>query len=175
MSDLDFIKDGELRKTLEDSFEYVLALYTLTKDPKQSEIFRNETYRVIIIYVVSFIEAVLLYRYREGGVKFKSYEYKYIQSLVDEYKHIQKPNSQVVIAVQENVEKKDHQIGLNDLVILFKKNKVLKAKTADNILDINEIRNTLHFNKPRTKNFDLNMVNKALQLIIVILGQFSNE
>jgi len=39
MSDLDFIKDGELRKTLEDSFEYVLALYTLTKDPKQSEIF----------------------------------------------------------------------------------------------------------------------------------------
>lgn len=69
MRDLDFIKDKELRKTLEDSIEYIYALFEQSKDSKQKKSYQEETYRVIILYVVSAIEAILLYFYKARGRK----------------------------------------------------------------------------------------------------------
>ena len=69
MNDIDFIKDEELKKRLEDSIEYIFALFEQSKGAGQKEIYLEETYRVIILYVVSVIEAVLLYFYKERGEK----------------------------------------------------------------------------------------------------------
>ena len=169
MSDLDFIKDKELRSTLENSIEYIYALFEESKNGEQKQLYKEETYRVIILYVISAIEAVLLYFYKERGEKIEYLEYKFIQSLSKNYSHKEKKELPVIVAVQEKVEKKEHDIGLHDLVILFRSKKLIKEKTANDILELNDIRNTFHFNKPRTKNCDLKHVESALNLLVYTL------
>lgn len=166
MDDLNFIEDKELRKTLEDSIEYIFALFKQSKDISQKEIYREETYRVIILYVVSVIEAVLLYFYKVRGEKIVYTEYTFVQTLPLEYEHREKIGLPVVIAVQEKLNKKEHQIGLHDLVIFFKTKKLIQEKTADDILELNDVRNTFHLSKPRAKNCDLKRVEAALNLLV---------
>jgi len=166
MSDLDFIKDKELRKTLDDSIEYIYALFEQSKDGGQKKSYQEETYRVIILYVVSAIEAVLLYFYKARGEKIEYPEYKFVCTLPPEYTHAAKPKSPMVIAVQEQVEKREQQVGIHELVAFFKSKKLILDKTAKDILDMNDVRNTFHFNKQRAQACDLQRVEKALQLLV---------
>lgn len=166
MNDLDFIKDAELRKTLEDSIEYIYALFERSKDDEQKELYKEETNRVIILYVISAIEAVLLYFYKARGEKIEYLEYKFVQTLPPEYGHSGKTGLPVVVAVQEKLEKQEHQIGLHDLVTFFRSKKLIQEKTAADILELNDVRNTFHFSKPRAKKCDLKRVEAALQLLV---------
>lgn len=166
MNDFEFIKDEELRKTIENSIEYIYTLLEQSKSNDQNELYREETRRVIILYVVSTIEAILLYFYKVRGEKIDYPEYKFVQILPSEYEHSGKPGLPVVIAVQEKLEKHEHQIGLYDLVFFFKTKKLIQEKTANDILELNDIRNTLHFNKPRSKNCDVKQVEAAFQLLV---------
>lgn len=166
MDELDFIKDKELRKKLEDSIEYIYALFEQSKDDGQKKLYQEETYRVIILYIVSAIEAVLLYFYKVRGEKIEQTEYKFIQALPLQYGHIGKPGLPVIIAVQEKIEKREHQLGMHELITYFKGKKLIKEQTATDILDMNDVRNTFHFNKPRAHECDLKRVEKALQLLL---------
>lgn len=166
MSDLDFIKDKELRKTLEDSIEYIYALFEQSKNAEQKRSYQEETYRVIILYVVSAIEAVLLYFYKTRGEKITSLEYKYPSPLPLEYKHSIKSLSPVVIAVQEQVEKREYEIRMVDLINFFKSRNLILGATATDILDMNDLRNTFHFSKQRARACDLERVEKALHLLV---------
>ena len=169
MNDIDFIKDEELKKRLEDSIEYIFALFEQSKDAGQKERYQEETYRVIILYIVSVIEAVFLYFYKVRGEKIEYVEYKFVQVLPSEYEHREKKGLPVVVAIQEKLEKQEHQIGLHDLVIFFKTKKLMQEKTANDILELNDVRNTFHLNKPRAKNCDLKRVESALQLLVYTL------
>lgn len=166
MNDLDFIKNEELRKRIEDSIEYIYALLEQSKSNEQNELYREETRRVIILYVVSAIEAILLYFYKVRGEKIDYLEYKYVHPLPLEYGHTAKASLPVVVAVQEKMEKQEHQIGLHDLVMFFKTKKLIQEKTANDILELNDLRNTLHFSKPRDKNCDVKRVEAAFQLLV---------
>jgi hypothetical protein len=166
MNDLGFIKDKGLRDTLGNSIEYIYALFENSKEGEQKDLYKEETYRVIILYVISAIEAVLLYFFKERGEKMENFEYRFVQSLPREYVHTLKKGLPVIVAVQEKIERKEYQIGLQNLVTFFKGKKLIEEKTADEILELNDIRNTFHFNKPRTKNCDLVRVESALKLLV---------
>src|SRR5581483_9479538 len=169
MNDLEFITDKGLRSTIEDSIEYIYALFEeLKTGQKKKKLYVEETYRVIILYVISAIEAVLLYFYKERGEKIHSLEYKFVKSLPEGYSHKSKEGLPVVVAVQEKVEKDEHQIGLYDLVALFKNKKFIIERTSDDILELNDIRNTFHFSKPRTKKCELKHVESALNLLVYV-------
>ena len=43
MSDLDFIKDKELRSALENSIEYIYALFEESKNREQKQLYKEET------------------------------------------------------------------------------------------------------------------------------------
>jgi hypothetical protein len=169
MRDLDFIKDKNLRKTLEDSIEYIYILFEQSRNDEQKELYKEETYRVIVLYVVSAIEAVLLYFYNERGEKIERLEYKFVQPLLPEYEHRGKTGLPVVVAVQEKVNKQEHQIGLHDLVTFFRTKKLIQEKTVNDILELNDVRNTFHFNKPRVRNCDRKRVESALKLLVYTL------
>lgn len=169
MSDLEFIEDEELRKTLDNSIEYIYALLENSKNSEQSELYKKETYRVIILYVISAIEAILFYFYKERGEKMEYPEYKFVEPLSKNYIHSENKGFPVVVAVQEKVEKKEFQIGLHDLVNFFKSKKLIKKETVNDILELNDIRNTFHFNKPRIKNCDLKRVESALKLLVYVI------
>ena len=65
--DLAFIVDHSLRQRIEDSIEYIYTLYEDSKQSDKNELYITETYRVIILYTVSIIEAVLFYIYEKRG------------------------------------------------------------------------------------------------------------
>lgn len=169
MTELDFIEDKELRLTLENSTEFIYALYEKSKDDAQTELFLEETYRIIILYVTAAIEAVLMYFYKLRVDKIEYVEYKFVYPLPPEFNHNKKHNLPLVVAVQEKKEKSDHQIGLHDLVVFFKTKKLILNQTADEILELNELRNTFHFSKPRSKKCDIRNVEAALSLLVYVL------
>ncbi len=166
MADLDFINDGKLRNILENSIEYIYALYDRSKSAGQEQLYKEETYRVIILYVISAIEAMLLYFYKERGEKIEYFEYKFAEQLSEKYICKEKDNLPVVIAAREKIEKKDHQIGLYDLITFFLSKKLIQQKTADDILELNDVRNTFHLSKPRVKSCDIERVELALKLLV---------
>lgn len=166
MSDLDFIKDEDLRNTLDNSIEFIYVLHKRSKDEGQNKLYQEEIYRIIILYVVSVIEAVLLYFYKVRGEKIEYTEYKCVQTLPPEFENSKKRGLPVVVAVQEKTEKQECQIGLHDLVTFFKAKKLIQEKTANDILELNDLRNTFHLSKPRAKSCDLKRVETALQLLV---------
>ncbi len=166
MTDLDFITDSQLKKTLEDSVEYIYTLYEQSKSLEEKPLYKEETYRVIILYVISAIEAVLMFFFKERDEKITFCEYKYVEILSEKYNHREKSNLPVVIAVQQVTEKKEHQIGLYDLVTFYRDKKLIQEKTAQDILELNDVRNTFHFSKPRVKECDVEKVESALNLLL---------
>ena len=164
--DLAFIKDTDRRESIETAMEDIYALYEESKGDHQHKSYSQETYRVIILYTVSTIEAILLYFYKVRGEKIEYVEYKFIQQLPSEYRHSEKSSSPVVIAVQEKHEKKDYQIGMFDLVVFFKEKKLIQEKTAQAILEINDVRNTFHFSKKSIEHCNIEQVEKALGLLV---------
>lgn len=171
MDNLDFIQDVDLHRTLTDSIEFIYTIYEQSKNKGQKELYVEETYRVIILYVVSAIEAVLLYIYKARGEKIHYLDYKYIQTLPKEFEHKDKISSPIVVAVQEKVDRQEYQIGIHDLVNFFKDKKIIKETTATEILELNDTRNTLHFSKPRTKKCDLTQVESALKMLVYVIDR----
>lgn len=169
MEGLDFIVDKELRKTLEDSIEFVYALHESSKASDSNPLYQEETCRVIILYIISAIEAVLLYFYKLRGDRIEKLEYKFIQQMPGEYSHSERVGARVVLAVQETIAKKDYEIGLHDLIAFYEEKKIILKKTAEKILELNDVRNTLHFTKTRNKKCDLARVEEALALLVYVL------
>ena len=89
-----------------------------------------------------------------------------MQTLPPQYGHSGKVGLPVVVAVQEKMQKQEYQIGIHELVNFFKSKKLMQEKTARDILDMNDVRNTFHFTKPRIQPCDLKRVEKALKLLV---------
>src|ERR1035437_8678764 len=97
---LDFIVDESLRKTIEDAIQYIYIIFDQT-EVSDSMLYKEETYRVIVLYVISVIEAVLLYVLKIRGDKIDYIDYKYVTSLPREFIHEEVPENSVVVAVQK--------------------------------------------------------------------------
>jgi hypothetical protein len=97
-------------------------------------------------------------------------EYKYVVNLPKAYGYQGEDGSNIVAAVQKKVVKPDRQIGLVELVSFFKNSGDMKYDTVDEILKINDIRNTFHFNKARDRiPCTIEQVEKALGLFVYII------
>src|ERR1035437_2104187 len=97
---LDFIADESLRKTIEDAIQYIYIIFDQT-EASDSALYKEETYRVIVLYVISVIEAILLYVLKTRGEKIEYIEYKYVTSLPREFIYKEVPENSVVVAVQK--------------------------------------------------------------------------
>ena len=98
--DTDFINDKKLRERINVSIEYIFALYEDAKDNESKE-FKKETYRVIILYTVSIIEALLFSIYHQMEDRLCRTDYKDIVELNKQYKHAGHEGS-IVISVRIN-------------------------------------------------------------------------
>ena len=167
--ELNFLKDKDLKKTIEDSIQYVRIVSKQAKDSEKA-LFKEETYRVIILYIVSIIEAVLLHIFSLRNEKIDRLDYNYVNPISREFKHSELPHDVVVIAVQKKTIKDNKHIGLVELIDFMKTNYLIEKKLAQEILDINNIRNTFHFTKPRNEiTCEIKIVENALELLIKVL------
>lgn len=169
MEGLDFIVDKELRKTIEDSIEFMYALHKRVGDLNQNSLYQEETCRVIILYVISIIEAILLSLCKARGEKFERIEFKFSSALPLSYSHNERVGLSVVVAVKESVIRADAEIGMKDLVQFFKSKTLFTEKVAKDILDFNDIRNTFHLSKTRSKTCDIKQVEKAFKLLVIVI------
>ncbi len=165
---LSFIKSKSLQKTIEDSIDYMNVLFDYAEDNK-NDTFKEETYRVIILYVVAVIEAILLYVLKERKENITTLAYKN-PTEITRVKHKDYPKGKFVTAIQIKETKKDQQIGVQDLVGFMKQNKLMSKETADGILEINDIRNTFQLNKSRVSiKVEVKKVEKSFALLRKII------
>jgi len=167
MQDFNFIKDIELKNAIEDSVNFIVLLNSINQD--STDLFKEEKYRTLILYIVAIIEALLYYYLVFKNKKITYIEYKninYIPYL--KYKGLE--DESVVIAIQKEKSKISSQIGLSDLLEFFKKEKLMKSETAEKISNLNNIRNTFHLSKKR-KDLDLTkeMVEDGLELLVYVI------
>jgi hypothetical protein len=161
-----FISDDKIKSRIDNSIEYILALYAEVHHSSKKT-YREETYRVIILYCVSIIEALLLVIYTNKlDSKIYKTEYKEPHKLSENY---QNKDGTIVVAVQKDVPKEEKEIGLRELVAFLKKNKILKKETASRITAINDRRNTFHFHKKGKTACTVQDVEEALDLINTVL------
>ncbi len=165
MNDLLFIEDEELRGKVVNSIEYSYVLHELAKREGHSDLFKEETNRVIILYVISSIEAILFYFFKIRNEKISVMDYKYPQLLPKDFNHKDKEGS-LVIAVQTPRDKKEYEIGLKELVVYFSDLKLIKKETIEKLMKLNDLRNTHHLAKSRTKKCDIDEVENAFKLLI---------
>lgn len=72
---------------------------------------------------------------------------------------------QIILAESEK-----HGSDLYKLVNFMKNNELMKEQTAEELLKINDIRNTFHFTKPRDKiTCEIKTVEKAFKLLVEII------
>jgi len=163
---LDFVKDRALKRTIEDSIQYLYLIFEQAKD-SGSSLYKEETYRVIVLYVISIIEAILLYVLKKRGEKMTYTKYRYANPLPKSFKNSDVPEGIVVVVVQSEEERDERKIGLADLVAFMEKRKLMSKDFATKILNMNDIRNTFHFTKPRGKiTCEIETVESALELLV---------
>lgn len=167
---LSFIQSKTLRKTIIDSIEYILFIFRETNKKNITPIYKEETYRVIVLYSVAIIEAILLHILEIRGDEITTLVYKNPSKISEKIKHQDYPYGNVVTAIQCKEKKLNQQIGVRDLVTFMKKNKFMSDETAHDIIELNNIRNTFHLNKKRAKiNLEVQKVELSLSLLHKII------
>ncbi len=166
--ELTFISDPILRQRIEDSIEYIYALYEESKQSDKNKLFQTETYRVIILYTVSVIEAVLFYVYEKRGVFITKTEYKEKRYLPSTYLNT-KVEGKIAILVEKTSEKDEPEISLNELAQFLVEEKVLKAETAEKLIRITKMRNSVHLRKKTTHAYTIGQVDDALEFLLYTL------
>lgn len=162
----DFIQDKKLQKRVEDSLDYIFTLYETTKKQINSDIYIQETYRVLILYCASIIEALLFELYHQGEQRILRTEYKDPQVLSDQYRN-SKLKGTVVIATRTQRGSSEVEIGLNEL-ITFLHPKPLKQETRDRLLTLNSLRNSFHLRKTGSTRCTRADVDEALDLLYLV-------
>lgn len=169
VKEFDFIQDNKLRKTIKDAIQYIYIIFDQVKDSKNI-LYKEETYRVIILYVISVIEAILLYVLKLRNEQITYIEYKYVTSLPEEFSHSKIPQNSVIVAVQKEQIKTNNQIGLVELVNFMKDNGLMNEQFAREILNANDIRNTFHLTKSRIEiKCEIGIVEKSLELLVKVI------
>jgi hypothetical protein len=122
---LDFIEDLDLRNRIQDSLNYVLILYRDATSHGREDVYSRETFRVLILYIVSIIEVLLFYTMKKKDHKIFFYDYKDIFVLPKEY-----TKDTLVLTLKNQKEKINSTIGLKELVDFYGNKNVLKKKSC---------------------------------------------
>ncbi len=147
-ADFLFISDTTIRLKITDAIETISGLYFVEQDKKYTVELSKEIRRIIILYVASVIEAVMLYVYRKYNFSLTKLNYSEVVILPDNFQF--QTGSRVVIAKQIVETKNERELMLDVLVKLFLEKKIISKKLAKKIKKTKDIRNTFHLSKSRT-------------------------
>ncbi len=162
--ELDFVRDTILRQRIDDAIGYIYALYEESKNEQRNDSYRTETYRVIILYIVSIIEAILHYIRELRGDEITKVEYKDKITINSAYKS-RNTEGPVIMAVECKVAKTESEINLRELVQMME-GTVLTPQTAARITELARMRNSVHLRQRNARACTVEDVEEALQLLV---------
>lgn len=138
----DFISNKKLRNNIINSIEFSSILWLLSeKIPEKN---REESYRTIILYTASIIEALLLYYFSEKKLFLEEEKFTHVALLGSQF---QNNLGEVVVAIRKKDKRFDP--SFYDCIKLLEK--TLGKSLYKSINKIRETRNTLHLLKTRYK------------------------
>jgi len=167
-NDFSFITPAPFRKNIIESVEFTAWLWVAAKGIEKR--FVDDINRTIILYNISIIEALLLFRVRKLKIKFMTQEYKKAHELPIQFR---KANQSVVVAFRENITKADSQIWLNDL--LREQQNFLGDKLHQQIKTLQDARNTLHLSKKRSERFTLQKSQASFDALLAVVTKMKKE
>lgn len=162
-----FISPKAFRKNIVESVEFAAYLWILSQstEPKYSD----EMARTIILYNISIIEALLLYRAKKQKIEFTKTVYKEPSEIPSSF---QTPGKRTVLAFRETILKSDSQIWLHDLIL--GQEDFLGNKLHKKIRDIQEVRNTYHLSKDRSKIY-LQNAEDSFDIVLQLVNRVKLE
>jgi hypothetical protein len=137
-----FITPKSLRNNITESIEFAGWLWILAQkvEPK----YQDEMVRTIVLYNIGVIEALLLFRAKRQKIKFFEDLYPHATCLPEPF---QKTDYELIISYRHKKEKNESRIWLNELI---KEQKLFLDSLHDEIVNLQNIRNSFHLSKPRS-------------------------
>jgi hypothetical protein len=161
---LDFVSDPILRQRIDDAVAYIYTLYEESKNEHRNDSYRTETYRVIILYIVSIIEAILHYIRELRGDEIVKIEYKDKITISEEYRS-RRTAGPVIMAVECKVAKTESEVSLRELIQALT-GTVLTSDTAAQIADLARMRNSVHLRQRNVRECTIKDIEEALGLLV---------
>ena len=155
----DFISDEKVKDNIINSIDFSSALWLLSE--KIPEANREESYRTIILYTASIIEALLLYYLSRKNLFLEEEKFIHTARLGS---HFQNNLGETVVAIR----KMEKRLAPDFSKIIDYLEKTLGKNLSKNIHKIRETRNTFHLLKTRTKikEQDVKHANETLLKLI---------
>lgn len=172
--ELSYITESVLRQRIDDSIEYIYTLYEQSKREENGEIYQSETYRVIIVYIVAIIEAVLFYVYQRHPNKITKIEYKDKINFKESYQN-SNIKGRVILATEKIIEKGESELSLHELVTFLEKEKVLKSDTVAKLKNIMTLRNSVHLRQKQSAVCTVGDVEDALDFLVYVITHTSKR
>lgn len=155
----DFISNQKVKSNIINSIDFSSTLWLLSeKIPEKN---REESYRTIILYTASIIEALLLYYFSEKKLSFEEEKFTHVARLGSQF---QNNLGEVVVAIRKSEERKDPDF-FNCINYL---EKTLGKNLSKSIHKIRDTRNTFHLLKTRKKikENDIKYANEILLKLV---------
>lgn len=150
-SDLTFITTLSLRNKLVGAIETISDLYTISEGPETKTLLAIEIRRVIVLYVASIIEAILLFLFKNTSLTYPKIEYADVCVLPSSFQ-LEKDKKLVVAKQIENV-RSDKELMLDVLLKVFVNKNIISAELETKIKHAKDVRNTFHLSKLRSGIF----------------------
>lgn len=146
-SDLTFITTLSLRSKLVGAIKTISDLYTISEGPDTKPLLSIEIRRVIVLYVASIIEAILLFLYKKTNINQSKIEYTDICVLPNSFQ-LEK-DKRFVVAKQIETARSDRELMLDVLLKVFIDKKAISTELETKIKHAKDVRNTFHLSKLR--------------------------
>ncbi len=152
----DFITPKVLRHNIAESVRFAVWLWTMAE--KVEPEYQDEMVRTIVLYNIGIIEALLLFRAKKEKLIFYDEKYPHATLLAKVFQHT---DQDLIISYRTKKARDQSRIWLHELI--KEQKDFLGVSLHEQIVDLQDIRNTFHLAKPRTilslkkaeKSFDL--------------------
>lgn len=163
----DFVTPKALRKNIVESVKFVNRLWVLAQEVGQE--YEDEMVRTIILYNISIVEALLLFRTKKQKMKFYDEVYLNTNLLPKSFQHT---DQELVVAYRDKKKRDESRIWLNELI---RENKIFLGKSLNKqISDLQSTRNTFHLSRIRSV-LSLTKAEESFDIVLKLITKLQKE
>lgn len=164
---LDFITSKALRKNMVESIEFAAWLWIFAQEIENK--YKDEMFRTIILYNISIVEALLLFRAKRIKIKFFKYDYKESAELP---KTFHPAGRQVFVTFRDKTTRNESQVWFYELI--KEQKDFLDTTLHKQVVDLQDIRNTFHLSRPRSI-LSPEKVDESFAVVLKIINKIRKE
>lgn len=163
-----FVTPKTFRTNIVESVEFVAWLWVLAQEIEDK--YQNEMVRIIVLYNMSIVEALLLFWAKRRKKKFFEDKYTDKYTLPTELQGV--AGKELLIAHFSRVEKNDTRVWFHDLIAEGKQ--LLGKDLHGRVTDLQDIRNTFHLSKTR-RALSLKKAESSFDVVLEVVNKIKKD